>query len=102
MVNKGDIYLIQRRDGATSTVLILSSPQCIRESGLAVAIPLSRRDHYPAQTHIYLPRTSKKPLVGIVEKIRNIDAKHLRKRLGTAAPQDMAAIEAALCKLLEL
>lgn len=105
MIRKGDVYLLDRQGGNIKTprpVVVLSSEEFVKETGIAIVAPLARREGVPANCHVIVRFGEKKPSTAILEHIRNAEESRFRCKLGKLDAESMAAIEAALCRALYL
>lgn len=106
MIRKGSVYKLRQHGdpGNGMTVLVLSGEQANRETGHIVVAPIVQGRAKLFDGSITRPDVQFRGHVHHVclDRMRNAPEHILRHGLGSLPYSEMATVEAALCRLLEL
>lgn len=106
MIRKGSVYKLRQHGdpGNGMTVLVLSGDQANRETGHIVVAPIVQGRAKLFDGNITRPDVQFRGYVHHVclDRMRNAPEHILRHGLGSLPYAEMASVEAALCRLLEL
>lgn len=85
----------------TRPCVIVSTDVVNQRRRTVVAVPLSSSPR-PAPPILVAVTCGGRPAVAVVDQIRAVAKERLTSRIGEVSPDELAAVEDALCRILEL